>query len=291
MIYIIANRLAGKGKGAACIKAAEAVLQERGVQFKTLVSEYAGHSTILAKQACADIACRRIIAIGGDGTFSEVLNGLDLSVPIAFVPAGTGNDFAKGTNLPTDTKSAVLAAIDGKVALFDILTVNNKRCLNIAGTGFDVDVLLNEKKARKVLPGKLSYMAGLLTSLIKLRFFKAKLSVDDAPSAEKSLFLLAAANGRYYGGGLPVCLDAGCDDGYMDLLLVKELPYSAVPGALTKFLKGKIKEVDKYVEYCRCKKLTLHAEPALPINIDGELTDGMLPITIEVKHRCLQVCR
>ena len=81
------------------------------------------------------------------------------------------------------------------------------------------------------------------------------------------------------------------DDGYMDLLLIKELPYSAVPGALTKFLKGKIKEVDKYVEYCRCKKLTLHAEPALPINIDGELTDGMLPITIEVKHRCLQVCK
>ena len=289
MIYIIANRLAGKGKGAACIKEAEAVLQERGIQFKTLVSEYAGHSTVLTKQACTDIACRRIIAIGGDGTFSEVLNGLDLSVPIAFVPAGTGNDFAKGADLPTDTKSAVLAAIEGKVTLFDILTVNNKRCLNIAG--FDVNVLLNEKKARKVLPGKLSYMAGLFTALIKLRFFKAKLAIDGAPSVEKSLFLLAAANGRYYGGGLPVCLDAGCDDGYMDLLMIKELPNSAVPNALTKFLKGKIKEVDKYVEYCRCKKLTLSAEPELPINIDGELIDGMLPITIEVKHRCLQVCR
>ncbi len=291
MIYIIANRLSGSGKGAAALKIAEEILTAHGAEYKTLVTEYAGHGIALAKQACADIKCRRILAIGGDGTFNEVLNGMDLSVPIAFVPAGTGNDFVRGADLPTDTKAAVLAAIDGHVTLCDILTVNEKRCLNIAGTGFDVNVLLNERKVRKFLPGKLSYMVGLFTSLIKLRFFKSSVSIDGAAPAEKSVFLLAAANGRYYGGGLPVCLDANYDDGLMDLLIVKELPYSAVPHVLTKFLKGKIKEVDKYVEFCRCKKLTFTAEPVLPINIDGELLDDMLPVTIEVKSRCLQVCR
>ena len=142
MIYIIANKLSGSGKGAACLKKAEEILKEKNVEFTTLVSEYAGHSTVLAKQACANLNCRRIIAIGGDGTLNEVVTGMDLSVPVAFVAAGTGNDFIGSADLPKDTTEAVLAAVDGKVMLHDLLSVNGRRCLNIAGTGFDVNVLL-----------------------------------------------------------------------------------------------------------------------------------------------------
>ena len=289
MIYVIANRLSGGGKGAACLKKAEEILSARGAKFKTLITEHAGHGAVLAKQACADICCRRIIAIGGDGTFSEILNGMDLSVPIAFVPAGTGNDFVKGAGLESNTEKAVHAALDGHVTLYDILSVNGKRCLNIAGTGFDVDVLLHEAKIRKVLPGKLSYTVALLRALAKLRFTDVKLTIDNDKHMVLSVFLLAAANGKYYGGGLPICLDASCNDGYIDLVIIKKLPRSAIPHILYKFFKGELKQVTEHVEIHRCKSLTFDTASSLPVNMDGELIDGLLPARIAVQEKRLQV--
>ena len=107
MIYVIANALSGSGNGAKCLKKAEELLTARGAQFKTLVTEHAGHGCELTRQACADIRTRRILAIGGDGTLSEVLNGLDLSVPVAFIAAGTGNDFIHGAGLAEGTIAQV----------------------------------------------------------------------------------------------------------------------------------------------------------------------------------------
>lgn len=289
MIYIIANCLSGSGKGAACLKKAEEILTAHGAEFKTLITQYAGHGSALAKQACADIRCRRVIAIGGDGTFSEVLNGLDLSVPIAFVPAGTGNDFVRGADLTFDTESAVLAALEGQVKLCDILSVNGKRCINVAGTGFDVNILLHEQKIRKVYKGKLSYMLALLRALAKLEFTDVEYSIDGGQSEKCSVLLLAAANGKYYGGGLPICLDADCADGYIDLVIIKKLPRSAVPNVLYNFLKGKLARMTKYVEIHRCKSLALNTTASLPVNIDGELHNGCLPAHVAVQEKRLQV--
>lgn len=289
MIYIIANCLSGSGKGAAYLKKAEEILTAHRAEFKTLTTEYAGHGYALAKQACADIRCRRLIVIGGDGTFNEVVNGMDLSVPIAFVPAGTGNDFARGADLTFDTTRAVLAALEGQVKLCDILSVNGKRCINVAGTGFDVDVLLHEQKIRKIYKGKGSYTAALLRALLKLHFTPVNLTIDGGSTRTISVFLLAAANGKYYGGGLPICLDAACDDGYMDLVIIHELPRRAIPHILFKFFKGQLKDVTKYVEIQRCKKIRFDTTPQLPVNIDGELTDGLLPVNIEILTKRLQV--
>ena len=289
MIYIIVNRLSGRGKGEACLKKAEALLQKRNLSYTVLASEYAGHCTALAKQACADLNCRKIIAIGGDGTFSEILNGMDLSVPIAFIPAGTGNDFVTGAALPTDTETALSAALDGHVSLFDYLTVNEKRCLNVAGTGFDVDVLLHEEKIRKTFPGKFSYMLALFRALLKLRFSDITLTLDDGEVRKLSVLLIAAANGKYYGGGLPICLSADCADGCIDVVLIKKLPRRAVPHVLLNFLKGRLAQMTKYVEIHRCKKVCMNTEPTQPVNMDGELHDGFLPATITVHSKRLQV--
>lgn len=291
MLYIIANRLSGSGKGAACLEATEKLLTQKGVEFKTLVSEYAGHIPLLTRQACSNLDCRRIIAIGGDGTFSELLSGLDLSVPVAFIPAGTGNDFVKGAALPTEVVSGVEAALHAKPTLYDILAVNDKRCLNIAGTGFDVNVLLQEQKIRKIYKGKLSYTLALLRALLKLEFTDIEYSADGNAPKKLSAFLIAAANGKYYGGGLPICLDADCTDGFLDLVIIKKLPRLAVPSVLIKFLKGKLAQVTEYVEMQRCKTLTFHTTKAIPVNIDGELFDGLLPAKIEILPKRLQVLK
>ncbi len=289
MVYIIANKLSGGGKGAACLQKTEEILKEQNVEFTTLVSEYAGHSTVLSKQACADLNCRRIIAIGGDGTFNEVVSGMDLSVPVAFVPAGTGNDFVSGAALPKDTTEAVLSAVNGKVKLYDMLSVNGRRCLNVAGTGFDVNVLLQEEKIRKIYKGSASYTLALARSLLKLEFTPVTLTTDTGETVDEEIFLLAAANGRFYGGGLPICPAATATDGYMDLVVIKKLTYAALPGVLLKFFKGKIAEIKKYAKIIHCKKCTLTVGKDLPVNIDGELMKETQPVQIEVLPKRLQV--
>jgi len=287
MIYIIANRISGKGKGAVSLAKMENRLNEHGAQYKTFISEYIGHSTELAKQVCLEADCEMIIAIGGDGTFSEVVSGMDLDVPITLFPAGTGNDFATGAELLSDENSAVDAALSGSLGRFDILSVNGRRCLNIAGTGFDVNVLLMEKKIRKILPGKISYMLALLISLISVKFTDVELCMDEGDKRKLSVLLVAAANGKYYGGGMPISLDAEYDDGYIDLVIIKKLPRIKIPYLFIKFFQGKLKEVTKYVEVHRCKKVDISTYEELPMNLDGELFDMALA-TVEVKKHAIQ---
>ena len=271
MIYIIGNRISGRGKGAPRIRQAAEYLTSRGEEYTTLISEYPGHSTELARVACAQADCTLVAAVGGDGTFSEVLSGLSLDMPIAFIPAGTGNDFVMGAELPTDVEDVLSCALAGQTARYDILDVNGRRCLNVAGTGFDVSVLIMERKIRKVLPGKMSYLIALLITLITVKFTKVRIRVDGGEQRELPVLILAAANGRYYGGGMPISPDAECDDGLIDLVIVKKLPRIKIPYILYKFLKGRLKEVTKYVEVCRCKEVEFSTIPPVPVNIDGEL--------------------
>ncbi len=287
MIYIIANELSGKGKGAESLKKVKEALNARGEEYITLISEYSGHSTELAKQACEENDCTLVMAIGGDGTFSEVLSGMDLSVPISFVPAGTGNDFAAGAEFSSDVEEAVSYALSGGVAEFDILDVNGRRCLNIAGTGFDVNVLLLEEKVRRFIRHKISYKIALFLSLVSLKFTEIELKVDEGEKRKLSVLLIAAANGKYYGGGMPISLDARCDDGFIDLVVIKKLPRIKIPYIFLRFFQGRLKEVTKYVEIHRCKKVEFSTTDRLPVNIDGELLTGD-EITVEVMPKALR---
>lgn len=290
MIYVIANKISGKGRGAEALEKTQELLNARGAEYAVLVSEYSGHSTELTQKACEKPDCELIVAIGGDGTFSEVLSGMELNVPIAFIPAGTGNDFVAGAELPTDAQKVIDLALSGSVEAFDFLSANGRRCLNIAGTGFDVNVLLTEDKIRRFLPGKISYMLALLISLISVKFTEIEVEVDDGEKRSLSVLLIAAANGKYYGGGMPISLDAKCNDGLIDLVIIKKLPRIKIPYLFIKFFQGKLKEVTKYVEVCRCKKVRFSTVSNLPANIDGELvSDG--EITVEISHKALKtVC-
>ena len=288
MVYIIANPVSGAGNGDVCRKKAQQVLSQSGIEHRVLMSEYPGHSTLLAQQACADPECSKVIVIGGDGTFSEVVSGMNLEIPMAFVPAGTGNDFVKGCGLAENVDEAIAAALSDEYKSCDILNVNGNRCLNIAGTGFDVNVLLGEKKIRKILPGKISYKISLLLNLLALRFTPISIGSDGGEVRELKVLLVAAANGKYYGGGMPISLDASCEDGYIDLVIIKKLPRIKIPYIFIKFFAGKLKEVTKHVEVHRCKAVHMDVKNRIPVNVDGELLDE-LPACVEISPGAMKV--
>ncbi len=273
MLYFIVNELSGKGMGKNVAEKIKQKLKSAGVEFFMAVTQYRAHATLLAENFSKKDDCNGIIAVGGDGTFSEVLNGLDLKIPMGVISAGSGNDFLRTFAPDSTCDTQIDAVLGGKTKNIDYIDVNGKRSLNVAGTGFDVDILLKEKKFHKFLGGSASYFAALIATLFTLKFRKFEISLGGGEKQTKDCLLLAVANGKYFGGGLPLSLSSDLSDGLLDVTLVKRMPFFRIPGMLIKFLKGRISEVKDYVEIYRCTQIECFVTPKTDIQLDGELFD------------------
>lgn len=273
MLYFIANALSGKGKGSETAQKIKDILNEKKIEFQMIFTNAKAHAIKLAKELSKKEDCSGIVAVGGDGTFSEVLNGIDTRIPLGFVSSGSGNDFMR-TFAPDKTLEAQLQPIIENVTKkIDYIQIGNKRSLNVAGTGFDVDVLLNEHKTHKFLSGSLSYYTALIITLFSLKFRRFDLTVDDKTKINEDCLLISMANGRYFGGGMPISLESEIDDGLMQLVVIKKLPFYAIPKLLIRFMKGRLKEEKKYVDVYHCTKIKGTITPAFMLNLDGELYD------------------
>ena len=281
MIYFIINTLAGGGKGAEAKNLLEKALLKYQGQYEVYETKYPKHAIKLAEQLSAKLDCEGRVAMGGDGTFSEVLNGIDTSVPLGLIPCGTGNDFAHGAEIKADIIEGLEAVFGGKTAAIDYIKVGDKRCLNITGTGFDVDILAREAKYRKKWKSKLTYYAALFVSILSIKFRKIHLKIDDTIKIDTDMLIMVAANGKFFGGGMPMVPSAVTNDGFMDVLLVHRVPWYAIPKLLLCFLNGKIEEQKKYVDIFHCKKVECSVEDSFDIEIDGEVSQS-LPAIIEI---------
>lgn len=270
MLYFIVNELSGKGKGKDTAQKIRAILEEKRIPYDMRATEYKAHATELAAELSRQPDCTGIVAVGGDGTFNEVLNGMDLSLPLGLISSGSGNDFMRVLAPGKTLEEQLDPILKGETRNIDYLTVNDKRSLNVAGTGFDVDILIRQEKFKKVLSGSFSYFASLLVTLLSLKFRRFTLNVDGKELSEDGV-LLAMSNGRYFGGGLPVSPESQINDGVMDVLLIKKMPWYKIPGVLGKFLKGRIGEAADYAVIYHGARVTGSVTPAVAIQLDGEL--------------------
>ena len=120
------------------------------------------------------------MVLGGDGTFHEVLNGIECfdNVKVGLIPCGTGNDFVRATSLSTNVDLAVQTILQDNVSYVDFIQIGNKRALNCAGAGMDVDTLVKYAEM-KHFKGKIKYYLALLSVLIKLKFHKATITANN----------------------------------------------------------------------------------------------------------------
>ena len=268
MIYFIINKRSGKGRGATVAGQIDEYMRSKA-EYLISFTEYAGHATTLAKELSMRDDCEAIVAVGGDGTFSEVLNGAELTRPIGFIPSGSGNDFVR-TSGEKALEQRLDEIISGKYKPVDFISVNEKRCLNVLGAGFDVDVLENEARFRKTFKGSVCYYLALLKSLLCINFRPMKMVIDNEEKLECECLIFALANGKYYGGGMPVSLESKIDDGKLDLLVIKKLPLYKIPYILVKFLSGSVRDAKKYVYACPCESFSCYLGNA-SMQIDGEV--------------------
>lgn len=230
----------------------------------------------------------RIIVGGGDGTLSAALPALlEADRPLAVLPLGTANDFARTISVPLDPVSAAEIAVQGRVHRIDLGVVNGRHFVNVASIGIATKVTKAQSKSLKRLWRGLSYLLTLRKVLGEAKAFAVDIEIDGADSWEGKAYQVSVGNGRHHGGGMTVAEEAALDDGVLHLYVVR-------PGTRMQLLKGLAElRLGRPVRSEALELLAGHAavvktrEP-MPVNTDGEITTET-PAAFTVLRQALQV--
>lgn len=286
-LHFIYNPVAGNGKSVQAFKNMRELLDSRNITYSFAMSEYPGHARELAIEAkSGDYSC--IVAVGGDGTVSEVAAELlGGEIPFSFLPCGTGNDLARALNIPLEPE-AVLSMLQTKQPqLMDVGTVNDKLFLNVAGFGFDVDVLLFTERYKKYFNGSFSYMLGLLHAVKDLKLRKVRIETDEGAVFERSALVIAAGNGTHIGGGMNITPQANPFDGLFDVCILSDVKRRTVFNVLSRFLKGRHLGLP-ITTYFTTTGFTAWSDPPSPLNCDGEIL-GQTPAVFKIIPNAISV--
>lgn len=267
-IEIIANKCSGKGNGGKCLAAVESYLIGHGAAYRVHETLGVGHGKKLAAELCAEGA-KTVVALGGDGTLHEVLNGMDFgSARMGIIPAGRGNDFAIGTGVASlDPVTAIADIVRGTPRDLDYLQVGDVRCINVAGTGLDVEVLRKTAKSKN----KLSYVASLFRCLLHFKPYRVEITVDGETSVSDCI-MVGACNGSQFGGGIKLCPPANAGDGKLDLIAITKPKHIPTIFVMPRFVKGRHLGW-KCVRHIVCDAFRVVTEEA--IELDGEIYRGI----------------
>lgn len=256
-------------------------------------TEYPAHASEVAATA-ADRGYHTVVALGGDGTVHETINGLMQCAPerrprLGIVPLGSGNDFAFAVGIQSNPQQAMARVFAGSARKVDVALIRDGtgRCEywnNSAGLGFDAAINIRSRKIKR-LNGFLMYLAATLQS-IALNFEAPHMKVQyDGGTLDQPIMMLTCGNGVREGGGFITTPDARVDDGLIDFVYIRQITQARLLQLLPAVMKGThIRERD--VSVARTSRLVIDADRALPIHIDGEL---FAPYEANVRHVEIEV--
>lgn len=290
-VLFVCNPAAGGGKATAIKKRIERIRPgETWIEGKT--ADEAGD---LLRRALEDPDVSRVVTVGGDGTVhgvAEVLleSGLAQRVALAVVPAGTGSDFARGLGIPGRPAEALRRALEHEPRPIDAIAVETDSgrrtfCLNIASAGLSgaVDTAVNATERHG------SYLWTTVKAVLGYRPVSCRVLADGKELVDGPFFVVAMANGRYFGKGMKVAPDAEVDDGLLDVVAVPPVPKWQLPLRLPQFLFGLHVRMPE-VSVVRAKEVRIEPPDGFfPYDLDGETLDAE-PATFRVLAGALKFC-
>ena len=279
--------------------------------FSVAFTEGPGEGRQLAMEA-AKQGAKLIIACGGDGTISEVVNGILEShkeTELGVLPGGTGGDFRRTLRMPTNVAAAARALRTGRTRIIDagrVTFVNDdgeretRFFINVASFGMSTEVLSRTAsgEAKKWIPGfaprklssKLSYAAATVQTTLSSSPTEVHVQLDERPERRLRVAEFCVANARYYGGAMKIAPDAKLDDGKFDIITIGDASAFRILANSPRLYFGAHLRMNE-VTHALAKQVVARAlkkDEVVRIELDGEVV-GRLPATFQIIPLALRV--
>lgn len=283
---IIFNPQAGHGASRRHLDRAKEALYKRSLGVEFLPTEYPGHATEMAA-ALAGEGLQELVAMGGDGTVSEVANGLaKTDTALGIIAVGTGNDFARSLNLPrNDPERALEVIIKGRRRKVDLGLEGGRYFISILGVGFPVMVARSANQARYI-KGSAAFFVGVYRALHKMARCSVHLETEQQQQDLKCTSILIQ-NTPYTGGGLLIAPGASINDGLLDVVIVGDIGRLDLMVNFPRVYTGSHLSHSKFSRL-RCRSIKVTSERPLAKVYDGDIS-GETPLTATVEAGALTV--
>jgi len=280
---IIINPYAGRWKAQAAIPDIERVCQKIGLDYELVVTEGPNHGIELAREA-ALAGFSPIVSAGGDGSISEVINGLmqaagacaehirsdEMAGPLGVIPLGSADDFADMLGLEKEVEAACRVILAGHTRIIDVGNVNGRFFDNNSAVGLEPMVSMAQAAMKRV-KGIPRYILAALKAILSHKPWYMRLVWDDG-EYEGPVALVSVGNTRRTGGAFWMTPRAEPDDGYLDFVFAGKLGRIKLLRLLPTTFDGSHVERPE-ITYTRTTRLTIECDPPTPIQADGELFD------------------
>ena len=282
--FVIVNPAAGGGRTGRLWPALRGDLHRLGLVFESVLTTAPGDATALARCAAGDDL---VVAVGGDGTLNEVLNGLvDPSRPprvLAGILTGRGRDGCRNLGIAADPRLAARRVLDGRERLVDVGVARwrgggHRYFVAAAGAGFDAAVA--RRAATRPGSGTVPYLLAVMDGLRTHRSVAVDITVDGGAPWRGLVTAAVVANGSHYGGGMRIAPGADPADGFLDLVVLGALGRMELLRWLPALYRGTHLR-HPHVWAARARHVTLDALTVLPTHVDGEPTADT-PVAVSV---------
>jgi diacylglycerol kinase (ATP) len=301
---VIYNPIAGRGRAQAQWPLVEQAMRQAGLDFDAVPTRAPLDAFRLAREAQQTYGL--VVSVGGDGTTHEIVNGLmqasgeSESIPLAIIPLGSGDDFAKVLppetpvgGQPYDWHIAVQKIIQGQTQLFDVVRMTGDHLrpelgegphyfMNGMDIGFGAHAVHNFSSVPRLFKGFSAYVVAILKTLIRYPLLHVTMQLDDQAPFEQTTSIAAIMNGRSFGSSFWICPYARADDGILDVVIAQGLSRLKILRLLPKLTKGTHLS-DPAISTKRARRVVISSVEPLVVETDGELP------FLETHHLTLEI--
>jgi YegS/Rv2252/BmrU family lipid kinase len=282
-----------------------AALQRAGIEMQAHLTLAPGDATAVVRREITRHGIRRVVAVGGDGTLNEVINGcfdercapLAAGISVGLIPSGTGSDLRRTLGLPTDPDAAAQVLAGGTTRSVDLGRIDfadgtHRLFVNVAdcGIGGEVAARVNRRREKRGGPvGTAIFLGVSITELMTYRNREVLLTID-GDTSQRRVQQVVVANGRCFGGGMRIAPDADPADGLLDVVVVGDVSRIGALRAIPRLFRGTHLAL-AVVEVHRARSVSIAAaglEEPPRFDVDGEQV-GRAPAEITVMPGALRI--
>jgi YegS/Rv2252/BmrU family lipid kinase len=277
MYLFLINKKSGGGNGLRTWLKVQSILNSRQIPYRHIFTESSTQAVILLSQMLSlPEAWQAVAIIGGDGTIHSILPVLQKTgIPLAVIPAGSGNDTARSFGIPFDMESALEVIFTGQSQAVDLISTSGIFTLTALAIGFDAQVAENVNRSsykrwcNMLRAGRVAYIIGILHTLLTFKPGKVSVTCDNITTTYDDTWMTAICNGVSYGGGFKISPQAIPNDGQLDICVVHGCSHLQLLRLFPSVLSGNHVKLP-FVTMLRGSSISIHNEHMRLALGDGE---------------------